>query len=138
MEFEHVPKPADNPAMPTNIEYFGCFVGIFFAVPYIFLVLLTIVEEKSIGFKEHLKIATKFSYYNEIAIATINFCHFFIVFAICLIISAYKGLWDGVDLTLVFVLVLLFLVSFMSYTFFMSTFLDTGEFLAFIYIRYIT
>ncbi|XP_053692926.1 ATP-binding cassette sub-family A member 2 [Sabethes cyaneus] len=125
--YQHVPLMADRPQESSEIFVVSLMLAVFISVACTYLLLVPLVEEKSSGMKEYLKIATPASYWNEIAYFITNFAHLGVVSMVCMIITNTAAVWELTIAQIVYsyILLFLFLVCTIMFTFFVSTLLES-------------
>lgn len=125
--YEHIPVAGARPQESSEIFVVSMMLAVFVSVACTYLLLVPLVEEKASGMKEYLKIATSCSYWNEVAIFLTNFVHLLLIVILCLVITLLANIWEGTAAQIVFVCVLLFLfvLCSISFTFFISTLLES-------------
>jgi hypothetical protein len=126
VEMERIPSPPEQPEASRILDV-GIYFIIFAAFICISLIFTRVVEEKACGFREQLKNATPFSYLNNVALFTANFGQMLLLFYIILFITYIKGFWFSVNVFYALLLIALFLVSIISYTFLVSAFFESSE-----------
>lgn len=127
VELERLPSPETNPT-ESKINDLGLFIIIFAAFISISLIFTRVVEEKACGFREQLKNATRFSFLNNVALFSVNYMQMLSVFFISLAITYFKGLWFSVNIFYPALLIIVFLVSIICFTFLVSAFFESSEF----------
>lgn len=128
IELERFPDPAVQHQTSKILE-FGKYVVLFSSIILIYLVIIRLVEEKACGFKEQLKNATRFSYLNNFALFFVNLLQLLTIIYLCFLITYAKNLWDLIDFFYPVMLILLFSISIICYTFLISAFFESSEFL---------
>ncbi|XP_055544994.1 phospholipid-transporting ATPase ABCA1 isoform X2 [Wyeomyia smithii] len=125
--FQHVPLMADRPQESSEIFVVSMMLAVFISVACTYLLLVPLVEEKSSGMKEYLKIATPASYWNEVAYVITNFVHLAIIAVVCMIITNTAAVWElTVAQTIcAYFLLFLFLICTITFAFFVSTLLES-------------
>lgn len=127
IELERMPSPAHDP-IESKLNDLGLYFIIFSAFICISLIFTRIVEEKSCGFREQLKNATKFSFLNNIALFTVNHLQMLLLFYICLFITYVKGFWFSVNIFYPALLIAFYITSIISFTFLVSAFFESSKF----------
>lgn len=127
IELERLPSPPHQPKA-SRIDDIGLYFIIFSTLICISLIFIRMVEEKACGFREQLKNATRFSFLNNVALFTINFIQLLILLYICLLITYIKGYWFSVNVFYAAVLIILFIISIISFTFLVSAFFESSKF----------
>jgi hypothetical protein len=92
----------------------------------IFNVLMRLVDEKRSGFRSQLRTVTSLSYLNELVDFVINLLQLWFIILICWLIGLAGSVWEEKNLE-IFVLMVLFVLSLESYTFFISVFFRKGN-----------
>lgn len=121
--------------MPSNIRKLFKYQTI--AVPMVILwlvyvfslintVLVPAVEEKESGIKEFLRIASSYSYLNMATFFVIKLLIGLVIFAVTLSIFSVYGLTQHFQMIYMVVLVLLYLMSTIAFTFMISVIFNTG------------
>jgi hypothetical protein len=90
------------------------------------LIFSRMVEEKSCGFREQLKNATKHSVLNNVALFTVNHLQMIILFYTCLVITYFKGIWISVNFFYPLLLTFLYTTSIITFTFLVSAFFESS------------
>uniref|UniRef100_A0A8D8AHC9 ATP-binding cassette sub-family A member 3 n=1 Tax=Culex pipiens TaxID=7175 RepID=A0A8D8AHC9_CULPI len=126
-EFKHVPLGGARPQEASQIYAVCIVVAIFVAVACTYLLLVPLVEEKASGMKEYLKIATPYSYWNEVAVFGINLLHLGLISMACVVISCVASVWEltAAQMVSASLLFLLFITCMIAYTFFISALLES-------------
>ncbi|XP_058825067.1 ATP-binding cassette sub-family A member 2 [Topomyia yanbarensis] len=126
-KYEHVPLGGERLQESSEIFVVNVMLAVFISVACTYLLLVPLVEEKDSGMKEYLKIATPRSYWNEMAIFTVNFLHLGLISVVCMIITNAALVWELTAAQIVFAYLLLFLfvICTIMYTFFVSTLLES-------------
>ncbi|XP_055613681.1 ATP-binding cassette sub-family A member 2-like [Uranotaenia lowii] len=126
-QYEHVPLLGHKAQESSEIFLVSMMLAVFISVACTYLLLVPLVEEKASGMKEYLKIATPSSYWNEVAIFICTFIHLSSIAFICLIVTIMAKIWEVTAAQMVFavVLLLLFVICTISFTFFISTLLNS-------------
>lgn len=132
VEMERLPSPPDQP-IASRIHDIGIYIIIFSAFICISLIFTRVVEEKACGFREQLKNATRFSFLNNVALFSLNLLQMLMLFYVCLAITYFKGFWFSVNVFYVWLLIALFLVSIISFTFLVSAFFESSELFYFVF-----
>lgn len=127
IELEQLPTPEPTPT-PSYIDDLGLYFIIFSALISISLIFTRIVEEKACGFREQLKNATRFSFLNNVALFSVNYVQMFGLFMICLLLTYFKGFWFSVNIFYPALLIVLYLVAIISFTFLVSAFFESSKF----------
>lgn len=132
---ESIPEYTIQPAPINNVQYWSPRVPIetvaILSLSSLALVCATIlvypvVEDKQDGIREIFAIATSYSYLNQLSMYIINFIILFIIILIQIILNL---LFDGLNEVSVIhpiILGILFVLSIMAYSFFISVFFDKG------------
>ncbi|XP_062562743.1 ATP-binding cassette sub-family A member 2 [Armigeres subalbatus] len=125
--YQHIPLTGPRPQESSEIFVVSMMLAICVSVACTYLLLVPLVDEKASGMKEYLKIATPYSYWNEVAIYLINFVQLIVIVIFCLTITILADVWEGTAAQMVFVCVLLvlFVICSISFTFFISTLLES-------------
>ena len=126
VEMERILSPPDQPVGSRILEI-GVYFIIFSAFICISLIFTRVVEEKACGFREQLKNATRFSYLNNVALFSANLLQMMLLFYICFIITCIKGYWFSVNVFYAVLLIALFLISIISFTFLVSAFFESSK-----------
>lgn len=126
MELERFPDPAFQHQTSKILE-FAKYVVLFTSILLIYLVIIRLVEEKACGFKEQLKNATRFSYLNNFALFFVNLVQLLVIIYLCFFITYAKNLWELVDFFYPMMLILLFSVAIICYTFLISAFFESSK-----------
>lgn len=126
IELERFPSPVHDP-QASRIDDFGLYFIIFSAFICISLIFTRVVEEKSCGFREQLKNATRFSFLNNVALFVVNHIQMLTLFYICLLITYIKGFWFSVNIFYPALLIFFFIISLISFTFLVSAFFESSE-----------
>jgi ABC-2 family transporter protein len=127
IELERLPSPPEQP-IASRIHDLGIYIIIFTAFICISLIFTRVVEEKACGFREQLKNATRFSFLNNVALFSVNLVQMLLLFYVCLAITYFKGFWFSVNVFYAVLLIALFLISIISFTFLVSAFFESSEF----------
>lgn len=125
--YEHIPVAGARPQESSEIFVVNTMLGVFVSVACTYLLLVPLVDEKASGMKEYLKIATSCSYWNEVAIFVTNFLHLTLIVVLCLLITVFANVWEvtAAQMVNVSVLLFLFVLCSISFTFFISTLLES-------------
>ena len=126
IELERFPSPAHDPKA-SKLDEFGLYFIIFSVFICISLIFTRIVEEKSCGFREQLKNATRFSFLNNVALFTINHLQMLLLFVVCLAITCLKGFWFSVNIFYPALLIFVYITSIISFTFLVSAFFESSK-----------
>jgi hypothetical protein len=126
VQMERLPSPPEQP-VASRILDFGIYFIIFAALICISLIFTRVVEEKACGFREQLKNATQYSFLNNVALFTANFLQMLLLFYIILLITYIKGLWFSVNVFYAVLLIAVFLISIISFTFLVSAFFESSK-----------
>ncbi|XP_013113812.2 ATP-binding cassette sub-family A member 2 [Stomoxys calcitrans] len=104
---------------------FGLLFPIFFVVILDSTFFVPLVEEKQDGLKEFLVIATPLSYLNGIAFYVVRL-FIYVIYSICvLIVAANYNAMGIIPAFCAFILIFLFMLAIMSYTYLISVFFNT-------------
>lgn len=128
LELIRLPQPKQT-TIESKILNFGLNIVVFASLISLWLIFSRLVEEKSCGFKEQLKNATSFSSHNNLSLFVTNVLQMLTIFLICFAIGQIDGIWLSVNVTLPICLIILFVLSLISYTFLISAFFESGEYL---------
>lgn len=128
IELERLPKPSQLPRL-SRIDDVGLYMIIFSVLISISLIFTRLVEEKACGFREQLKNATRYSYLNNFALFTINAVQMFGLFIVCFLITCMSGIWFSVNVCYAVLLIALYVISILSFTFLVSAFFEHSEYL---------
>lgn len=128
IEMERFPAPPELPKS-SKIHDLGIYFIIFSAFICISLVFTRVVEEKACGFREQLKNATRFSFLNNVALFSVNLLQMLLLFYIILAVTYFDRFWFSVNVVYAVLLIALFLSSIISFTFLVSAFFESSEFL---------
>lgn len=125
--YEHVPLGGPRPQESSQVYLVCIMVGVFVAVACTYLLLVPLVEEKASGMKEYLKIATPYSYWNEVAVLLINFLHLGLIVLVCMVISCVAAVWEmtAAQMICATCLFLLLVVCTIAFTLFISALLES-------------
>lgn len=126
IELEALPSPNHKPK-ESKLYDFGYYFIIFSSFICISLVFTRIVEEKSCGFREQLKNATRHSFLNNVALFSVNHLQMLLLFLICLIITYVKGFWFSVNIVYPLLLIIVYITSIISFTFLVSAFFESSK-----------
>lgn len=126
LELERLPSP-DHEAKQSKISQFGMLIVIFSVIFMIYQILIRLVEEKTIGFREQLRNVTKYNYLNNFVLFLVNLLQLFLIFAVCYFITIFFGVWEFVADFYVILLLFLFVVAVIAYTFFVSSLFESSE-----------
>lgn len=119
--------------MPSDImnyyqfAHFWIAMVVGYAISLINIVLMPVVEEKESGIKEILRIASSYSFLNIFTLVLIKLLVSLIVFGVTLFVWSVLGLSVHFSYLLTAILIVLFLVSIMAYTLFISVFFHSGK-----------
>lgn len=131
-----VPIEIEFVKLPSNVRVSMPFMGVFFTFVlllclYMFtvvtMVLVPMVDEKQSGVKEFLRIASTYSYLNNIWHFVLNVAIGLFIFGVSLAIAASYGLTAHIATDCLIVLVVLFVISFVSFTFMVSVIFKSGR-----------
>jgi hypothetical protein len=122
IEMERLPSPPEQPVASRILD-----IGVS-AFICISLIFTRVVEEKACGFREQLKNATRFSFLNNVALFSVNFTQMLLLFYVILLITYIKGFWFSVNVLYAVLLIALFLVSIICFTFLVSAFFESSEY----------
>lgn len=125
VQVERIPSLAREP-ITSKVDNIGLFIIIFASLISIALIFTRMVEEKSCGFREQLKNATKYSFLNNVALFSINHLQMLILFFICLLLTYFKGIWISVNFFYPLLLTFLFITAIIAFTFLVSAFFESG------------
>lgn len=123
---ERLPSPPEQPVASRILEI-GIYFIIFSAFICISLIFTRVVEEKACGFREQLKNATRFSFLNNVALFTVNFVQMLLLFYAFVLVTYIKGYWFSVNVLYAVLLIAVFLVSIISFTFLVSAFFESSK-----------
>lgn len=126
IQVERMPSLSQDP-LASVIDSLGLFIIIFSALICIALIFTRMVEEKTCGFREQLKNATRFSYLNNFALFTTNHFQMMILFIICLFVTYIKGVWFSVNFFYPLLLTFLYITSLITFTFLVSAFFESSK-----------
>lgn len=126
LELNRLPQP-NKIAMKSEILKFGLNVVVFASLISMWLIFSRLVEEKSCGFKEQLKNATSFSSHNNLSLFVTNVLQMVTIFLICFGVGLMDGIWLSVNVFYPICLIILFVLSLISYTFLISAFFESGQ-----------
>lgn len=129
IELERMPSP-DHEPQQSYIDSLGLYIIIFSAFICIALIFTRIVEEKACGFREQLKNASRNSFLNNVALFTVNHLQMLFLFFLCLVITYIKGFWFSVNIFYPILLVAFYVTSIICFTFLVSAFFESSEFLS--------
>lgn len=126
IELERLPKPSQVPKS-SQIDDVGLYIIVFSVLISISLIFTRLVEEKACGFREQLKNATRYSSLNNCALFTINAGQMIGLFLVCLAITYMNGIWFSVNVFYAILLIALYVVSILSFTFLVSAFFEHSK-----------
>lgn len=126
IELERLPKPSQVPKS-SQIDDVGLYIIIFSVLISISLIFTRLVEEKSCGFREQLKNATRYSYLNNCALFIINAVQMAVLFYLCLAITYSTGIWFSVNLFYAVLLITFYVISILSFTLLVSAFFEHSK-----------
>lgn len=112
----------------VDMSDLGIYMTVSFIVVSISLVIYPIVEEKQDGIREILSIATSYSYLNQVSMYILNFLTLLAV--VCINMALTAGFDSLKDISIIhpILLSIVFVIALLSFSFFISTFFESGNF----------
>lgn len=117
-----------TPSFNSKLNMIGIFIIIFSSLFCISLILARIMEEKSTGFRELVKNATRFSFLNNFVFAIVSYLQMLLLLIGVWLITLCAGYWFSVNVIYAIMLIVLFITSIICYTYFVSALFDSGKF----------
>lgn len=131
-----VPIEIEFQKFPSNLRASMPFFGIsittnillvLYVLTVVTMVLVPMVDEKQNGVKEFLRIASTYSYLNNMWHYVVNVVIGLFIFGVSLAIAGSYGLTTHIATDCLILLVVLFVMSFVSFTFMVSVLFRSGK-----------